>query len=58
MAEENQQLKSFTNEQDAQEWMFNVELEDENRCTCALVYLNGSDAPNHIRNRCVGHISI
>ena len=29
MSEENQQLKSFSNEQDAQEWMFNVELEDE-----------------------------
>lgn len=30
MSEENQQLKSFANEKDAQEWMFNVEIEDEN----------------------------
>ena len=30
MSEENQQLKSFANEKDAQEWMFNVQLEDEN----------------------------
>ena len=30
MSEENKKLKSFANEQDAQEWMFNVEIEDEN----------------------------